>query len=1089
MPGRAKALILALTEMSLTDIFTAKPPSRRPNPFGPYDPGRAAPCPALEAAAKKPAPGGKDSRSVPAPGAPAGSRQLLLAGEKVGAPSPSSRSSPRSLPLAVACFLQRFWAMVQVRFLSHQSMKDNLPLLLKIVGVAVLYVASAKVGLQMKLGQVSASPVWPPAGIALAALLLLGWRVWPGVLLGGFVAGLCMTGLAHGRVMPALGAALVVGLGDTLEAVVGAWLAERFAEGRNALNQPQSVLRFVFFSAMVSSLFSASLGLTGLSLAGFERWHNFGPLWLSWWLGDMTSVVMLTPVLLACYTDRRPELSVNRLLEVLGLLLLLAGVCWLVFGGRLFLRAEGAHLSFLLIVPLLWAALRFGPGVTATLACSVGCIAILGTLQAQGPFTPATRYTSLLLLQNFIVGITVLALMLAADVAQRQHTDARLQDSAERYRDLFEVNPQPMWVYDYETLRILAVNNAAIQHYGYSRAEFMGLRLPDLWPPEEVPTLLQVIARARAGEPAPRQRRHRKKDGTRIEVEVSWHNLLFDRRPAAILLITDVTERNRAEQRTAALSDLGTRLSAAETPKQAARIIAETADALFGWDGCFLNLCLPDGTITEPLYYVDTVGGKRTEVEVVVEKAGPFSTRALQQGPQLVLRSGPVAFEPGHVPFGDLNRPSASLMHVPLLSDGRAIGLLSVQSYRSNAYTEEDLHLLQALADHCGGALERLRAEAAVRESEDRLRLALGAGNMGTWSYELGLEPRFLASPETERMFGLNPGEFDGSEQTLFQFIHPEDRARLRQALLNAATAKDTYELEFRFLPRGRPMGWILARGRAYQDAQGKPLRLVGIVVDITELKAAQEEVLRLNTELEARVARRTAQMEALNHELEAFCYSVSHDLRAPLRSVRGFGEVLLARYAKQLDARGKDFLQRSCEASQHMDNLIEDLLKLSRVGRTELRCQRVDLSALATAILAELQQAEPQRKVEVVVAPHLCPQGDERLLRIVLDNLLRNAWKFSSKRPEARIEVGVTPEAEPAFFVRDNGAGFDPAYEHKLFGVFQRLHSGSEFPGTGVGLATVQRIIIRHGGRVWATGALNAGATFYFTLPGPGGA
>lgn len=251
------------------------------------------------------------------------------------------------------------------------------------------------------------------------------------------------------------------------------------------------------------------------------------------------------------------------------------------------------------------------------------------------------------------------------------------------------------------------------------------------------------------------------------------------------------------------------------------------------------------------------------------------------------------------------------------------------------------------------------------------------------------------------------------------------------------------------------------------------------------EREQAEAEVRRLNAELEQRVRQRTLALEVANRELEAFSYSVSHDLRAPLRAIEGFGCALLTEHAGRLDAQGQLYLRRMCAATDRMGQLIDDLLCLARVAQHEMRWQPVDLSALAQAIAAELRKAQPERGVRFVVAPGLVVQGDARLLRVALENLLGNAWKYTGQHPQAQIELGVRGGDGGVYFVRDDGAGFDMAYADKLFRPFQRLH-GSDFEGTGIGLATVQRIIHRHGGRIWAEGAVERGACVHFTLGCP---
>lgn len=246
------------------------------------------------------------------------------------------------------------------------------------------------------------------------------------------------------------------------------------------------------------------------------------------------------------------------------------------------------------------------------------------------------------------------------------------------------------------------------------------------------------------------------------------------------------------------------------------------------------------------------------------------------------------------------------------------------------------------------------------------------------------------------------------------------------------------------------------------------------------DLRLASMELRRTNAEL----LQMTAELKAANQELKAFSYSVSHDLRGPLQSILGFTELLIERCSARLDARSQQYLQRQRTGCQQMSEIIEDMLALSLVSRSEMRQDTVDLSGLVTSILSTLALTQPQRQVECVIAEGIVTIGDAGLLRVALENLLGNAWKFTSKQPRARIEFACA-DPPSTYFVRDNGAGFDMAMADKLFSAFQRLHTTSEFPGTGIGLATVQRIIHRHGGRIWAESAVGQGATFYFTLPG----
>ena len=279
---------------------------------------------------------------------------------------------------------------------------------------------------------------------------------------------------------------------------------------------------------------------------------------------------------------------------------------------------------------------------------------------------------------------------------------------------------------------------------------------------------------------------------------------------------------------------------------------------------------------------------------------------------------------------------------------------------------------------------------------------------------------------------------------------------------------------------------WLETDITPIADETGSFTHWVAVERDITERRQQREEILSLNGELEDRVLLRTAQLARANQELESFAYSVSHDLRSPLNTIHGFSQLLLKIEADKVSEKGKHYLNRIRAGVEQMSNLIEGLLTLAHLSREQIKSDQIDLSAIARLVAKDLREREPQRQAQVHIQDGLNAHGDPRLLLAVLQNLLGNAWKFTSRQGQARIELGSQPDpgGDPIFFVKDNGAGFDMAFAHKLFGTFERLHSPGDFSGTGIGLATVKRVIERHGGRVWAESKLNEGATFYFTLP-----
>lgn len=877
------------------------------------------------------------------------------------------------------------------------------------------------------------------------------------------------------------------------------------------------------------------------------------------------------------------------------------------------------------------------------------------------------------------------------------------------------------------------------------------------------------------------------------EGEGSYHELLLK-------TTRDIAERNRISSQLAAFSKLGRLLSSVRSPLEAGRIIGDITNELFGWDAFSLSSYSLETDQIWRILDVDTIQGARTEKYCVEFEPGkPSLTRnVIDQGAKLILKQSPHEWTPGSVAFGNLERPSASLMFVPIRDGDRKIGVMSLQSYEPNAYEQRDLMVLQDLADYCAGALERIRVETALRASEAEYRATfelVGHGNKQ-------IDPRSGKLLRVNRSFAELVGYSltELSEMTYTDITYLEDRPANEQATQRLLAGEIPFSrLEKRYICKDGSLRWVEVTCMLVRNSEGRPSRILasvtdihdrklaekalresetrfvsfmqyfpghtwmkdsagkylyanptvlktlqkdlnqvlsrsseelfppdvadvfrknddwviqhgeslqvvetgpspqgsrhylvhkfpiegrdgeprivgGIALDITETRQAEQalalsdsrlrmigrvtntvigvsplgdqlrvvadtvrnaygvdacvirgiesldmvllahsglpenlrharlpiagtlaekvisqscptfipdvrqdafaamlarpfvdsypllfyaaapllvqdqvigilgiyarevvsdftkadlehlqiianqiavavsndrlyaevkrqkeelqskvaervraeaEIQRLNSGLERQVQERTAELTESNRELETFCYSVAHDLRGPLRRIAGFAQMVREDEAERMSEAGRENLDRVARASQEMDQSIDALLNLSRLSRANLHRTGVDLSRLAAEIVQGLQQSEPGRSVEFRVQPELLDCGDDRLLRIALENLLENAWKFTRKCASPRIEFGRDCDAEgrDCYFVRDNGAGFNMAYVNKLFMPFRRLHSSSDFPGHGIGLATVQRIVSRHAGKIWATSEVGHGATFYFSL------
>jgi PAS domain S-box-containing protein len=606
---------------------------------------------------------------------------------------------------------------------------------------------------------------------------------------------------------------------------------------------------------------------------------------------------------------------------------------------------------------------------------------------------------------------------------------------------------------------ILEFNPAAESTFGYTRAEAVGKEMAELIIP---PSLRERHRRGLAnylatGEGPVLEKRIEligmRADGAEFPVELTITRINGEGTPVFTGFLRDITERKRAEEMI-------------KGSEEHFRLIVEAApSAIIAVDG----------------------DGKMKLVNAQAQELFGYRKEELLGHPVEMLI--PEHFRSGHVEYRQkiLTQPTSRSMNrgrdlFGLHKDGHEVPVeIGLTPYKSS----EGLFTLTLIVDITG----RKRAEAALQRVNDELEIqvqertaALSQANtllqmlldyMPDHIYFKDAQSRFIRNSKSQaKALGLSDSAEAIGKSDFDFFPHAQLSYEREQEIIRSG--KPLVDLEERVVwPDGRET-WVSTTKMPLVDQAGQIIGTFGISRDITERKRSESALQKAKLEL-----------EAANRELEAFSYSVSHDLRAPLRTIDGFSQALLEDYGKQLPEEAQGHLTRVRSAAQRMAELIDDLLNLSHVTRSQMKLAPVNLSELAQGIAIELQRTHREGNVNISITPNLKTRGDPNLLQVVLVNLLNNAWKFTSKRERAEIQFGSRDEnGETIYFVRDNGAGFDMAYSGKLFGAFQRLHGMTEFPGTGIGLATVQRIIHRHGGRVWAEAEVDQGATFFFTLP-----
>lgn len=635
---------------------------------------------------------------------------------------------------------------------------------------------------------------------------------------------------------------------------------------------------------------------------------------------------------------------------------------------------------------------------------------------------------------------------LNSEIQGREQKQRQLREEFEK---LFRKNPNPMWVYDIHSLALLEVNDAAIRKYGYSREEFLKLTIKDIRPANEVEKLEKQVQNIGDEPTKSKGWIHLTKDGQALRVEVTGYPVEYQGNKAELVMVNDITDQEKAEKKLQeAYAELNYHIN--NTPlgviqwDENFRVIrwSEKAEQILGWKE------------------EEVLGFHPNEWDFVYEED--------KQEVDSVIES--------------------------LIKGGGSGWFSRNRNYRKDKSVKHCEWFNSRLVDDSGNLLSVLslvhdvtevkKVEQQREQYQTRFEFAADLASDLIWEHDLSTD-KFWFSRAMGEVFGHEQLQGTIDLTDLIQFIPEEDRNRCLKTYEDYLKHQQGIWEETYPLQKGDgSWAYVIDRGKIQFNKKGQPYRLVGVTIDITDRVEKERQMKAWNKQLEREVKLRTRELETVNKELESFSYSVSHDLRAPLRSVDGFSRALKSRIGKG-DSDANEYINRIINASTRMRGLIDDLLNLSRITRKEIKKEKINLSEIVIKKLKELKEAHPDRNVTLYCDDDIIIHGDSNMVEVMMQNLIENAWKFTRNNEYATINLqAATNEESMVISISDNGDGFDQEYADKMFWPFQRLHSNTDFEGSGIGLATVQRIVSRHSGIISAYGEKGKGARIEISWP-----